>query len=245
LIFGNTSISNYSKSNALIWLILAFQGGAINVLGLMAGQHIVSHVTGIVTNFGLYLAQGNIRNAMYILVIPIFFLLGCMISGYLVDINIKLGKKPKYYLTFGIIFFLLLIIVTLNQFSFFDKTNDSFEGWRDIILISILCFVCGIQNATITTVSKSVIRTTHLTGITTDLGVGIVRLLHRKIIPDTDGSEIKINFIRLGIIISFSLGATSGGLIFNLYSYQAFFLPIIISGSLFFLMLYFQLFAKN
>lgn len=96
-----------------------------------------------------------------------------MVSGQLVDIRLKLRKRPKYYLTFGLIFFLLSTVFGLGVTGHFGKFGAPLAFSSDYTLLALLCLVCGIQNGTITTVSKSVIRTTHLTGVTTDLGTGI------------------------------------------------------------------------
>lgn len=206
----------------------------------MASQHIVSHVTGVVTNFGLSVGKGELKSALSLLIVPIFFLGGSVLSGYLVDLRLHMNKRPKYYLTFGFIFFLLLLVYILGVSGFFGPFGKDTGDWREFLLLSLLCLICGIQNGTITIVSKSVIRTTHLTGLTTDLGLGIVRFFNRDLLKGVVKNEGRANFIRLGIICSFALGALIGGLSFQAWSYQAFLLPTGISGGLFLMMFYFQ-----
>src|SRR5689334_20432190 len=110
MLYGNSSISYYSRGNMLIWLTMAFQAGVLNVGGFLAGQKIVSHVTGFATFSGYYLSQGEKISALQIFFLPIVFLLGAMVSGYFVDIRLKLKKKPRYYITFGLMFLLTLFI---------------------------------------------------------------------------------------------------------------------------------------
>jgi hypothetical protein len=104
----------------------------------------------------------------------------------------------------------------------------------------MLCLICGTQNGLITLVSKSVVRTTHLTGITTDLGIGLVRVLNRGRLFGAIGDEGKANLMRLGIILFFTLGSAVGVKVFMAYAYRGFLLPTAISGGLFFLTFYFQ-----
>src|SRR3954471_16296681 len=92
-------------------MILAFQGGLLNIGGLLACHSFVSHVTGFATLFGLEVHDGNLRSAAGMLMVPAFFLLGAMLSGFLVDLRLKLHKKPRYYLVFGVLFVLLLAVV--------------------------------------------------------------------------------------------------------------------------------------
>jgi uncharacterized membrane protein YoaK (UPF0700 family) len=245
VLLGNQSISYYSPSNLAIWMLMAFQAGLINIGGFMAGHHIVSHVTGFATFFGYEMTKEGRGEALGMFIIPFFFLVGAMISGYFVDIRLKLNKKPKYYITFGIIFVLILIVFisgVTNQFGKFGVPTDT---QRNYFLLFLLCLICGIQNGTISTVSKSIVRTTHLTGITTDLGLGVVRLIFREKLKDHIKGEGQANLMRLGIIFSFVLGSVLGGFLFKEFGFVGFSLPLVISGSLFVLMLYFQIWKNN
>jgi uncharacterized membrane protein YoaK (UPF0700 family) len=94
-----------------------------------------------------------------------------------------------------------------------------------------LCFTSGLQNALITTSSGAVIRTTHLTGLTTDLGIGLAKNLAKRL--DSKGSvnqnDLVNNKIRAGIILCFILGSSVGAFAFLSYEYWGFLLPAAIS----------------
>ncbi|MFZ3229806.1 MAG: YoaK family protein [Pseudobdellovibrio sp.] len=240
MLYGNESISTYTRSNISIWMALAFQGGILNVGGFLACHRFVSHLTGFATFFGVEISLHEYKRALGMLLVPVFFLCGAMLSGVLVDIRLKLHKKPKYYLIFGVMFILILVVVSggiNNQFGIFGEplNND-----RDYFLLALLCLICGLQNGTITTVSKSVVRTTHLTGITTDLGIGLVRFLFKNQLPGKIEDEIHANLMRLGIILFFGLGSIAGAIVFMNFGYLGFLVPAIITGSLFSLTYYFQ-----
>lgn len=225
----------------LIWLTMAFQAGVLNVGGFLAGQKIVSHVTGFATFSGYYLSQGENISAMQIFLLPVIFLFGAMVSGYFVDIRLKLKKKPRYYITFGLMFLLTSFIFVNGLLGNWGRFgNVSYQSYQ---LVMVLCFICGIQNGTISIVSNSVIRTTHLTGITTDLGLGLVRLFKKKELAGLVTDETRANLMRIGIIVSFILGSVVGGILFSRYEYFGFLLPLIVSGGLFGLMIFFQ--ARN
>jgi len=239
VIFGSESISHYTRSNISVWMIMAFQAGVLNIGGFMACHRFVSHVTGFATFFGYEISQSHTAQALGMLSVPMFFLLGAMISGYLVDLPLKLKKKPRYFITFGIIFALILIVFAAGSIGWFGVFGEPLALHRDYLLLALLCLTCGIQNGTVTTVSRSIIRTTHLTGITTDLGLGIIRALHRK---KFEGAleDRRANWMRMGIIASFGLGSIAGGFAFHEWQYFGFILPVITSGSLFAIMFYFQ-----
>lgn len=239
MLFGSDSISHYNRSNIAIWMTLAFQAGALNIGGFMACRHFVSHVTGYATLFGYEINQHDASYAITMLIVPLFFLLGAMLSGLLVDLPLKMRKKPRYYFTFGVIFFLILSVFLAGVTGELGAFGEILGHKRDYFLLPLLCLTCGIQNGTITTVSRAVIRTTHLTGISTDLGIGLIRFWNRdKIGADQD--EKRANFMRAGIIFFFGLGSVVGGFGFQRLGYWGFIIPTFTSGSLFFLMLYFQ-----
>lgn len=168
MLYGNESISHYTKANVAIWMSMAFQAGVLNIGGFMACHRFVSHVTGFATYFGYEVNQPDSSHALGMLVVPAFFLLGCMLSAELVEIRLRRHKRPKYFLTFGVVFFLLCGVLVLGTTGYFGEFGQALNRTRDYTLLILLCFTCGVQNGTITTVSRSVIRTTHLTGVTTE-----------------------------------------------------------------------------
>lgn len=224
---------------------MAFQAGVLNIGGFMACHRFVSHVTGFATFFGVEVSQNpdNAFHSVGMLVVPLFFLLGAMLSGQLVDIRLKQHKKPRYYFTFGIIFLLTLIVFSGGLTGAFGIFGEELAFRHNYVLLIVLCLICGIQNGTITTVSRSVVRTTHLTGITTDLGIGIIRFLNRSRI-DQKSEEMqnntRANMMRIGIIIFFGAGSVAGGFAFRYFGFLGFLIPVATSGTLFLIMMYFQ-----
>lgn len=241
MIYGHDTISAYTKSNMLVWFALAFQGGVLNVGGFMACHRFVSHVTGFAAFFGVEVSKHSYGSAIGMLLVPVFFLCGAMLSGQLVDIRLQLHKKPKYYIVLGLLFFLTLLVVVCGFNKVFGTFGAPLERPSNYVLLALLCLICGLQNGMITTVSKSVVRTTHLTGIVTDLGIGIVRILNSRILHRQANEEILPNLMRIGIIFFFGLGSVSGAFLFDRAGYRGFLLPTIISGLLFGGSLYFQL----
>ncbi len=241
MLYGNETISHYTRSNMTVWFVMAFQAGFLNTGGFMACHRFVSHVTGFATFFGIEASHGNFLGAVGMLAVPIFFLFGSMIAGELIDIRIKLHKKPKYFLTFGLMFLLTLLVLVAGLNGVFGAFGEPLDIRHDYALLALLCLICGIQNGTVTTVSRSVVRTTHLTGITTDLGLGIVRVLHRHKLTGPQHDEMKANVMRAGIIFLFGLGSVAGSLIFLEMGYLGFVVPVVTSGVLFIAMIYFQI----
>ncbi len=245
MIFGRDTISAYTRTNVTIWMILAFQGGLLNMGGLLACHSFVSHVTGFATLFAVEADQGNLFTAAGLLIVPIFFMLGASLSGALIDLQIQLKRTPRYYAVFGVMFLLLLMVVVGGFNGYFGKFGLPIKNFEDYVLISLLCLVCGTQNALITLVSKSVVRTTHLTGITTDLGIGIVRSLNAVRLHGKVEHEGRANYMRIGIIVCFCFGSVIGMELFAKLQFRGFLLPTAITGVLFFTSLYFQAIRKR
>lgn len=243
MLYGNSSISQYSLGNKIIWFMMAFHAGLLNVGGFLAAKSIVSHVTGYATFLGYELSEKNWMHAIGIAVVPVFFLLGAMVSGFFVDIRLKENKEPKYYISFGIIFFMNLLIFVNGILGKWGTFGAAPSKISDYIFVAILCFICGIQNGTISIVSNSVIRTTHLTGTVTDLGIGLIRIFHKDKIKL--GNEGEANMMRIGLITSFIVSSIVGGFLFNHFQFYAFIVPVAISGLLFALMLIFHFRIKD
>lgn len=227
-----------------IWMVLAFQAGILNIGGFLACQSFISHVTGYATLFGVALGEDDYAHAVGLIIVPLCFLLGAMLSGVLVDLRLKLGKNPRYYVVFGVLFLLILMV----EITGFNRTYGNFggpvTGLRDYFLLAMLCLICGIQNGTVSLVSRSVVRTTHLTGLVTDLGIGLVRVINRGRLRGKIEGETNANWMRLGIIFSFVLGSAIGWNVFTRWHYKGFLLPTLISALLFFLTLYFQVLKR-
>lgn len=229
---GFNTLGQFTTKNFIIWLIMAFQAGVINAGGFLASHRFVTHVTGFGTHFGAELAQGHVGASFGILMVPGFFLFGAMISAFFVDRNIALGKRPFYELCFALITLFMLVVSVAGSDGFFGGFGAPLSVFTDYLLLAILCLSAGLQNATITSASGAVVRTTHLTGMTTDLGIGLVRVFTSGQSERVKKNEQRNNLMRAGIIGSFALGSTFAAFIFLRFEYWGFLIPAIISGYL-------------
>jgi uncharacterized membrane protein YoaK (UPF0700 family) len=245
LLHGNENIANYSKSNMAIWSIMSFQAGFLNIVGFLTCKRFVSHVTGFATFLGADVAENRYQDALGMLAVPVFYLLGSMLSAQLVDIRLLQHKKPKFYVPFGIIFLLISLIYTLGSLNFLEELGGGLSNKTEYFLLAVLCLACGMQNATTTSVSKSVIRTTHLTGTTTDLGISLVRIFNRNKVGIHLQSELLQITARILIISAFVIGSICGAVLFRELQFTSFFLPAFTSSMLFFATLHFQYFLRR
>ena len=138
--------------------ILALVAGFVNAVGLLSFEHqSVSHLSGTATLLGTGFLHSSFQHVLHLIGILVSFLLGSIMSGFLLHGSaLKLGKHYDTAL-FLEAALLLLALCLLFIGSFYGHFFAS--------------AACGLQNALATTYSGAVIRTTHVTGIFTDLGI--------------------------------------------------------------------------
>ncbi|PIS11113.1 MAG: DUF1275 domain-containing protein [Bdellovibrio sp. CG10_big_fil_rev_8_21_14_0_10_47_8] len=226
---GSQNLSHFTSKNMAIWLSMAFQGGAINAGGFLACHRFVSHTTGFATYFGTEFSQGHWNAALGMLTVPLFFLLGAAISGFFVDRRLVLHQRPLYTWMFAFISFAMLFISFFGELGSFGTFGEPMEISQDYGMLALLCLCSGIQNGTITSASGAVVRTTHMTGITTDLGLGLVRVFAIGQSKQTKVAEARANGMRTGLIVSFLLGSTVSSYLFFHIQYLGFLMPCLIS----------------
>lgn len=213
----------------LLWVLLGFQAGFLNSFGFLACGRYVSHVTGFGTQIGISLAQNQWLLAFELLGFPIAFIFGAFFSGFFTCARRERGLKPRYDL---ITILLPIIIASVTVFGWsgsFGPFGEDLINLRDFILLFILSFTCGLQNGCFATLTKGQIRTTHLTGISTDIGTDFARLFFGKL------SEVELvlvrraNFSRIATFLAFALGAIFSVLATKSFQFSALLIPLITS----------------
>jgi uncharacterized membrane protein YoaK (UPF0700 family) len=207
------------------WFLLSFLAGSVNAGGYLACHRFVTHVTGFATLFGVDVANGKLDQAIGILSVPVFFVFGAMVSAYLVDRRYHQGKKPHYAGVMALVALCLLIVTAGGVLRYFSGFGDALQLRRDYFFLALLCAASGLQNAAITTASGAAVRTTHLTGITTDLAIGFVRARYSSESDSKFKAEMRSIYLRLGTIVSFILGSVVGAYCFVHFGYWGFLVP--------------------
>lgn len=237
------------KARLAIWL--SWTSGFTNVYALLVCHLVVSHVTGNVTWFArdaTLAASGKpddsgvmITGAQVLLFagLVICFWLGALLSGIMTELSKRAGRTSIYLFPILVEALLLSLFGILAwRVGWHVTPNDS---WNQLLLGSVACMAMGVQNATITIISGSVVRTTHLTGVLTDLGIESVqyvlwyrdrirlRRLDRRmrvIFVSNKHPTIQRLVLLTLIICSFLLGTVMGTLGFVYAKPYAMLLPI-------------------
>lgn len=192
-------------------MTLTITAGVINAVGFLGHHHqALSHMTGSVTVAGMELARTNYGVALHALAVLAAFFVGCLVSGAIVrEGSLKLGRR--YGVALSIESLALFLAV------YFLRRG---AGAGDYLA----AMACGLQNAMVTTYSGSTMRTTHMTGMVTDLGIACGHFLR--------GSGVDWYRFRLyGVLfLGFFGGGVLGALAFERFSYDTLLFPATLSG---------------
>ena len=202
--------------NKNIASLLSFVAGIINVTGIVSINQLTTNVTGHFAYFVDELFQLNYTGGMIYFLYVLFFFLGCFTSNILIELISKVSDRYVYIIP---VFIEIIILSSIGIFG-----NYLIDYLPNVIAFSLL-FAMGFQNALVTIISNAIVRTTHLTGLFTDLGIEVSQLFFYK------GTQQKIKLkrtinLRMRIIIFFFLGGLAGGLVYSRISFHGLFLPV-------------------
>lgn len=206
-------------ANRHLGFVLAFVAGAINAGGFLAVQQYTSHMTGIVSSMADNLVLGA-----YDLVLNgagglLSFLFGAICSAIMVNYSRRRRRHAEYAMPLLLEAFLLLC------FGLLGSRLADVEGLFVPVTVMLLCFIMGLQNALITKLSKAEIRTTHITGIVTDIGIELGKLLYWNRSPVPEKLRVAVNKTRLLVLavlaLSFFCGGIAGAFGFKYLGYIA------------------------
>lgn len=181
-------------------LALAFIAGAINAGGFFAIGHYTSHMSGIVSAIADFAALGAWVLVGAGLVALFSFTAGAASSAWLINWGRRNDRRRQYALP------LLLEGVVLAALGVAGMVVGT-SPYAATVGVPVLCFIMGLQNATITKVSGARLRTTHVTGIVTDIGIELGKLAYWN---RGDAPRVRADRAKLRLL-SAMLGAFIGG----------------------------------
>ncbi|WP_415754008.1 YoaK family protein [Pseudomonas leptonychotis] len=206
-----------AAANRHLGFALAFVAGAINAGGFLAVQQYTSHMTGIVSAMADNLALGTYELVWGGLGAVLSFLLGAACSTVMVNYSRRRQLHSEYALP------LLLEAVLLLCFGFLGAALAQITGLFVPLTVILLCFIMGLQNALITKLSNAEIRTTHITGIITDIGIELGKLFYWNRTHSPEIARVMADRQRLWVLsllaVYFFLGGVVGALGFNYLGY--------------------------
>ena len=206
-----TSVQRTPKNNIRLGATLSFVAGATNAGGFLAVGQYTSHMTGVVSSIADNLVLGQIGLSLVGLAMLGAFLSGAMTTAWMVN----WGLRRQLFSAYGRP--LLLEAALLLVFGLFGTGINFFAGLFVPLTVLVLCFIMGLQNAVITKISNAEIRTTHITGLLTDLGIELGKLFYinrltRDRMVMANRKKLRIYFT---LIASFFVGGLLGAVGFK------------------------------
>ena len=191
--------------NLKIASLLSFVAGVVNVAGFLAVQRLTTNVTGHFAFFVDEVFKFKFWEGFVYFLFIFFFFLGSFVSNFLIEMISQKGDRYIYAVPASLECLILFLIGFLGQYLIINSPN--------IIAFGLL-FAMGLQNSLVTTISSASVRTTHLTGLFTDLGIELSQLFFYKVKSQKDKliSSIKL---RLTIICFFFVGGIAGGILYS------------------------------
>ncbi|MBX3385616.1 MAG: DUF1275 family protein [Phycisphaeraceae bacterium] len=174
---------------ARLAITLAWVAGYTNILAFLTCGHAVSHVSGTSSELGrLAVTPGGFAVAVFSLFLLTAFVTGAAISGFATEYGRRCAWESIYVIPMAIEAVLLAAFAAGVEL----HAQGTIETGLPLYLMAGLASLAmGVQNATITRISSGVVRTTHVTGVLTDLGLEAAQMVYwlrdrRRNIPPGD-----------------------------------------------------------
>ena len=204
-------------ANLRLGACLAFVAGATNAGGFLALGYYTSHMTGLLSSIADNLVLGQLPLVLGAVTAIAAFVGGSITTAWMVNWSLRRQLRSSFARP------LLVEAVMLLLFGVFGSgINFSSTLFMPLTML-VLCYLMGLQNALITKASKAEIRTTHVTGMLTDIGIEIGKMLYinRSVgLTRVTANRRKLRLLAV-LILSFLVGGVAGALGFKYLGYGA------------------------
>lgn len=202
--------------------LMALLAGAINAGGFFAVSSYTSHISGALSHAADQLIDTQWQGTLLSLSGVVCFILGAAHANWMILWTKRHHFRSGYGLSMWFEAMYLLI------FGLFGVALE--WGWAMFQpTVLLLCFIMGMHNTVMTVLSGGAIRSTHMTGTGTDLGIELSKALYysrpnRHNLPDVRVNRPKMKLL-LGLLLAFVLGGVIGTWGYRKVSYH-FTLPV-------------------
>ena len=193
-----------ARRNQYLAALLALIAGTLNSVGFVAVSVYTSHMTGLTASVADHLVLGSMRLVGIGVEAITFFVLGAMTCAMLFN----WGRRRHHEARFANV----LVLEALLILAFGGLADQLTWRHRDLVFVAVLCFTMGLQNAIITKISAAQIRTTHVTGMITDIGIELGKASYRSRMagqPPVRADLGKLGMLA-GLVALFFVGGVAG-----------------------------------
>ncbi len=196
-----------ASTNRLLGALLAFNAGAINAGGFLVVHMYTSHMTGFASLLADNLVLGNMKLVLGAVGALLAFTCGAAFTAIQVNWARQHGLRSEYALTLFVEALLLLL------FGLMGATLGRQTPFAVPLTVLVLSFTMGLQNALVSKISSSQIRTTHMTGIVTDIGIELGKLFYWNRMESRPESQVRANLIKLQLLLTLLGAFIAGGVV--------------------------------
>lgn len=215
--------STHGRSNSAdtrLACTLAAAAGALNTAAFEIVGFFSANMTGNVSLLSDHLAKASLGPGLFFLSIVLLFIAGSVFSTLMINAGHRRNIRTIYA------FVILIEGIALITLGIIENHFPPLSP--GVVLILSLSFLMGLQNAVVTRISNARVRTTHVSGTATDIGIELAMLfevLRRKVSPKD--APIWLGRLRLHCLtlLSFLVGGIAGIGLYRLLSYD-FLLPV-------------------
>jgi uncharacterized membrane protein YoaK (UPF0700 family) len=202
--------------NLRLATLLSFVAGIVNITGVLAVKTLTTNVTGHFAYYAEEMMRQDFGAAITFFVFTIFFFSGAFTANFISEFVAKTNPNSSHIIPISLEILLLVFVAlfgTITDLASIAGKNIAFG----------MLFAMGIQNSLVTKISQSTVRTTHLTGLFTDLGIELSQLFFYK--KPEENKKLKTNiYLRISIISFFFVGCVLGGFAFSLLKLKTLFI---------------------
>lgn len=212
-----TAHQRTAAANRHLGFALAFVAGATNAGGFLAVQQYTSHMTGMVSTIADNLPFGGYGPVLAAFGAIVSFTLGAACTAVMVNYARRQHLYSEYALP------LLVEAILLLCFGVLGARLATVHGLFVPFTVMLLCFIMGLQNALVTKLSHAEIRTTHMTGNITDIGIELGKLVYWNADGGAGRPKVLANRSRLKLLTLlltfFLVGGVAGAVGFRRIGY--------------------------
>jgi uncharacterized membrane protein YoaK (UPF0700 family) len=231
--FQHEGPARSERNNRLLAAYLAWTGGYVNSAGFVLLGIFTSHVTGNVGRLASDISRYDVNGALGALTMIGAFFSGAVMASVIIESAVFRSKPRAYAAALALEAVLLFVFILLP-----DATTGPSYRLHDSEA-ALVCVSMGLQNSLVTRLSGAVVRTTHLTGVITDLGIEVARWLRwwRALLGSRFGIRLawgaadrpavaKVSLLST-IALAFTLGAICGAWAAAGLGHGAFIIPVV------------------
>lgn len=195
------------SDNLKLGAFTAFSAGMVNVVSVIVFFSFTSNVTGHYAILAQEISRGNWYQASVVVIWIALFLFGNFTSNlFIIHGGNKSGKLLAHAMPL-ILEILCLFFVAFYLQNYYSESLNETE-----VLVGVMLYSMGLQNGLTASISNSVVKTTHLTGLTTDLGIFFSMLTKKEF--RNDRKVIEKGQLLLTIMICYMIGGVISGVIY-------------------------------